>query len=116
MLFHGKQNNSKQPRRVAKKKNLQQPSQLSGFKAYSYGHMAAGKQYCEKVFLPYNIYELEMETHTKDKEVKAFVWQVFINQYVLLSLRTTSQEFDQVCVLEFCYELYLIFELYETLS
>ena len=54
--------------------------------------------------------------HTEDEEIQAFVWQVFINQYFLLSLRATSQEPNQITVLEFGYQLDFIFELYETLS
>ena len=57
-----------------------------------------------------------MQIHTKDKEVQAFVRQVFIDQYFLLSLRATSQEPNQIAVLEFGNELDFIFELCETLT
>lgn len=36
----------------------------------------------------------------KDKQVQAFVWQVFVDQNILLLLRATSQEPDQIPVLE----------------
>ena len=58
----------------------------------------------------------EMQMHTEDEEIQAFVWQVFINQYFLLFFRATSQEPNQITVLEFGYQLDFIFELYETLS
>jgi hypothetical protein len=54
--------------------------------------------------------------YTKNEEVEAFVWQVFIDQNFLFSMRATSQEPNQVPVLKLCYELNFIFELYETLS
>jgi hypothetical protein len=53
--------------------------------------------------------------YTEDEEIQAFVWQVFINQYFFLFLRATSQEPNQITVLEFGYELDFIFELCETL-
>jgi hypothetical protein len=53
---------------------------------------------------------------TKDKEIQAFVWQIFIDQHFLLSLRATSHEPNQISVLEFGYQLDFVFELYETLS
>ena len=56
-----------------------------------------------------------MQMHTEDEEIQAFVWQVFINQYFLLFFRATSQEPNQITVLEFGYQLDFIFELYETL-
>jgi hypothetical protein len=56
-----------------------------------------------------------MQMHTKDEEIQAFVWQVFIDQYFLLFLGATSQEPNQIPVLEFGYELDFIFELSETL-
>jgi hypothetical protein len=58
----------------------------------------------------------EMQMHTKDEEIQAFVRQKFIHQYFLLFLRATSHEPNQVTVLEFSYELDFIFELCETLS
>jgi hypothetical protein len=60
---------------------------------------------------------LKMQTcGTKDEEVQAFVWQVFVDQYFLPSLRVTSHEPNQISVLKFGYELNFIFELYETLT
>ena len=59
---------------------------------------------------------LKMQICTKDKEVQAFVWQVFVDQYFLLSLRAASHEPNQIPVLQFGNELNFIFELYETLS
>jgi hypothetical protein len=56
-----------------------------------------------------------MQMHTKDEEIQAFVWQVFIDQYFLLFLGATSQEPNQIPVLEFGNELDFIFELSETL-
>jgi hypothetical protein len=57
-----------------------------------------------------------MQVHTKDEEIQAFVWQVFVHQYFLLFLRATPQEPNQIAMLEFGYELDFIFELCETLS
>jgi hypothetical protein len=57
-----------------------------------------------------------MKTCTKNEEIQAFIWQVFIDQYFLLFLRATPQEPNQIPVLEFGYELDFIFKLYETLS
>ena len=56
-----------------------------------------------------------MQIYTEDEEIQAFVWQVFINQYFFLFLRATSQELNQITVLQFGYELDFIFELCETL-
>jgi hypothetical protein len=56
-----------------------------------------------------------MRSNTKDKEVQAFIWQIFIYQYFLLSLIATSQELNQICVLKLGYELDFISELCETL-
>jgi hypothetical protein len=58
---------------------------------------------------------LKMEICTEDEEVQAFVWQVFVDQYFLLSLRATSHEPNQISVLKFGDELNFIFKLYETL-
>jgi hypothetical protein len=58
----------------------------------------------------------KIQIYTKDEEVKAFVLQVFIDQYFLDSVRTTPQESNQISVLKLCYELNFILELYETLS
>lgn len=55
------------------------------------------------------------DLHTKDKEVQAFIWQIFIHQNFFLALNAASQEPNQICVLEFRYELYFILELYKTL-
>ena len=49
--------------------------------------------------------------HTKNEEIQAFVRQVFIDQYFLLFLRATSQEPNQIGVLEFGYELEFILKL-----
>jgi hypothetical protein len=54
--------------------------------------------------------------HTKDEVIQAFVRQVFIDQYFLLLSRATSQEPNQIQVLEFGYEMEFILKLYETLS
>lgn len=57
-----------------------------------------------------------MQMHTKYEEIQTFVWQVFIDQYFLWFFGATSQQFNQIPVLELGNELYLIFELYESLA
>jgi hypothetical protein len=57
-----------------------------------------------------------MQMHTEDEEIQASVWQVLIDQYFLLFLRATSQEPNQIHVLEFGYKLEFILKLCETLS
>jgi hypothetical protein len=57
-----------------------------------------------------------MQMHTKDEEIQASVRQVLIDQYFLLFLRATSQEPNQIRVLEFGYKLEFILKLCETLS
>jgi hypothetical protein len=56
------------------------------------------------------------EINTEYKEIQAFIWQVFINQHFVFSLRATSQEPNQISVLEFGNQLDFIFELSQTLS
>jgi hypothetical protein len=56
-----------------------------------------------------------MQMRTKDEGIQAFVRQVFIDQYFFLFLRATSQEPNQIAMLEFGYELDFVFELCETL-
>jgi hypothetical protein len=58
----------------------------------------------------------QMQMHTKDEEIQTLVWQVFIHQYFLVLLRATSQEPNQIAMLEFGYELDFISEFSETLS
>jgi hypothetical protein len=57
----------------------------------------------------------KMQICTEDEEVQAFVWQVFVDQYFLFSLRATSHEPNQISVLKFGDELNFILKLYETL-
>lgn len=59
---------------------------------------------------------LNMQMCTKYEEVQAFVEHVFIDQYLFLSLRATSQQSHQIPMLKLGYELNFIFELYQTLS
>jgi hypothetical protein len=54
-------------------------------------------------------YLYEVQIYTKDEEIQAFVWQVFIDQYFLRILGATSQEPNQILVLEFGYELDFVF-------
>jgi len=53
---------------------------------------------------------------TKDKEIQAFIWQIFIDQHFLFSLSATSQEPNEISVLEFGNQSDFIFELAVTLS
>jgi hypothetical protein len=39
------------------------------------------------------------DLHTKDKEVQAFIRQIFIHQNFFLALNAASQEPNQICVL-----------------
>jgi hypothetical protein len=59
---------------------------------------------------------LVIGSSTEDKEIQAFIWQIFIDKHFLLSLRTTSNEPNKISVLEFGYQLDFVFELSETLS
>jgi hypothetical protein len=56
------------------------------------------------------------EISTEDKEIQAFSRQIFINQHFVFSFRATSQEPNQISVLEFGNQLDFIFELSQTLS
>jgi hypothetical protein len=60
-------------------------------------------------------FKKRMQMRTKDERIQTFVRQVFIDQYFFLFLRATSQEPNQIAVLEFGYELDFVFELCETL-
>jgi hypothetical protein len=62
-----------------------------------------------KVWLIYTV-------HTKDKEVQALIWQIFVHQKFFLSLNAASHQLDQIIVLQFCNKLNFIFEFCETLS
>jgi hypothetical protein len=52
---------------------------------------------------------------TKDKEVQAFIWHIFIDQTFFLSFNAASYKPNQICMLQFRYKFDFIPELCKTL-